>query len=134
MSNSRAPALRIGQANLSFILARPASVEAHLRAASASLPAGVDAAALDSCVVARTVDDHEARIAVHVPAAGEYTLEVFTCDPQRDGDRSLAYQYLLHADSQSPVRSGSYGIFNLSLVLLDLLENRELSIDHTVIV
>ena len=96
-----------GMANVLFELSRPLRIEAHLRAASSSLPAGVDAAALDACVVARTVDGREARIAVHVPAAGEYTLEVYTCDPQRDGDSfSLVWQYLLVADASSPVRSG----------------------------
>ena len=94
-----------GMANVLFGLSRPLRIEAHLRSASSSLPAGVDAAALDASVVARTVGDRQARIAVHVPAAGEYTLEVYTCDPQHDGDRfSLVWQYLLVADAPSPVR------------------------------
>ena len=93
-------------ANVLFGLARPLRVQARLRpAASASASGGADAAALDSCVVARTVDERQARIAVHVPAAGEYRLEVYTCDPQRTGDQFLlAWQYLLIADAPSPVR------------------------------
>ena len=107
-----------------FGLSRPLHIEAHLRAASSSLSAGVDAAALDASVVARTVDDSQARIAVHVPAAGEYTLEVYTCDPQRDGDLfSLSWQYLLRADTSSPVRSDFLKNMSLvSLVNLFLLE------------
>ena len=105
-------------ANVLFGLTRPLRIEARLRPAASSSE-GVDASALDSCVVARTVDDRQARIAVHVPAAGEFTLEVYTCDPQRAGDRfTLAWQYLLIADAPSPVR---FSPSQFSLTLLCLL-------------
>ena len=59
-----------GMANVLFGLTRPLRIKARLRPAASSSE-GVDANALDSCVVASTVDDRQARIAVHVPAAGE---------------------------------------------------------------
>lgn len=101
-----------------FGLTRPLRVAARLRSsasatASATASEGADAeaiaaaaaleATMRSCVVARAVADREARIEVHAPFAGEFTLEVYTA-PRDGGLATLAWQYLLIADAQSPVR------------------------------
>lgn len=111
-----------------FGLTRPLRVAARLRSsasASATASEGADAeaiaaaaaleATMRSCVVARAVADREARIEVHAPFAGEFTLEVYTA-PRDGGLATLAWQYLLIADAQSPVRCVALRFFLRSLV------------------
>ncbi|VUZ48628.1 unnamed protein product [Hymenolepis diminuta] len=69
--------------------------------------------ALDNCILLRVLKSGtEAVITVFLPDAGEFGLEIYACDPERDGSSYYAiWQYLIITEMASPIR----GVPNLPL-------------------